>query len=352
MQTTPNPEQKKLIAESLGLLSGALGLLGVLITILIFALSVFLVKNQPAQPDVAGTAPPAAQVMKAAVPTKVYWAAPAENLIPDGPDGELIRYGKELIAHTSRYLGPKGSVKAMSNGMNCQNCHLDAGTKTFGNNYALVASTYPKLRARSGTEETVEKRVNDCFERSLNGKPLDEKSKEMKAIVAYIQWVGQGISPGTQAPDGAGLAVLPWMDRAADPEKGKKVYELKCQSCHGAEGKGQLASDGLEYIYPPLWGENSYNLSAGLYRLSRMASYVKYNMPLGVTHQAPLLSDEEAWDVAAFINTMPHPDKRFKGDWPDISKKPVDHPFGPFADSFSEEQHKYGPFKPIIAAKK
>jgi thiosulfate dehydrogenase len=36
-------------------------------------------------------------------------------------------------------------------------------------------------------------------------------------------------------------------------------------------------------------------------------------------------------------------------DWPDASKKPFDHPFGPFADGFSAEQHKYGPFGPIKA---
>lgn len=30
-----------------------------------------------------------------------------------------------------------------------------------------------------------------------------------------------------------------------------------------------------------------------------------------------------------------------------ISKKPIDHPFGPYADSFSEQQHKLGPFGPI-----
>jgi thiosulfate dehydrogenase len=51
---------------------------------------------------------------------------------------------------------------------------------------------------------------------------------------------------------------------------------------------------------------------------------------------------------------MPRPTKP-KGktqDWPDISKKPMDHPFGPYADSFSEERHKYGPYQEILAAKK
>ena len=73
-------------------------------------------------------------------------------------------------------------------------------------------------------------------------------------------------------------------------------------------------------------------------------------MPYGVTFENPFLTDEEAWDVAAYVNSMPRPDKDLSQDWPDISKKPIDHPFGPYADSFSEEQHKYGPFDPIKAA--
>ncbi|MFY8108337.1 MAG: c-type cytochrome, partial [Bacteroidia bacterium] len=102
-----------------------------------------------------------------------FWLAPDVNSISDDKQKDLVLYGKELIVHTSKYLGPKGSVNQISNGMNCQNCHLDAGTKVFGNNYGSVAANYPKYRARSGKEEDIYKRVNDCFERSLNGKALD-----------------------------------------------------------------------------------------------------------------------------------------------------------------------------------
>src|SRR6187402_2455369 len=110
------------------------------------------------------------------------WVAPDTSTIPFTSEGKLIRYGRELIAHTAKYLGPNGNVKNMSNGMNCQNCHLAAGTKPFGNNYGSVASLYPKFRPRSGKMESVEKRVNDCLERSLNGKPLDSLSNEMQAM--------------------------------------------------------------------------------------------------------------------------------------------------------------------------
>ena len=70
------------------------------------------------------------------------------------------------------------------------------------------------------------------------------------------------------------------------------------------------------------------------------------------SHKAPVLSDEESWDVAAFVNSRPRPSKDLSKDWPNIAKKPIDHPFGPYADGFSETQHKFGPFKPIIEARK
>lgn len=274
------------------------------------------------------------------------WTAPDTASIATDEHGKLVRYGRELIAHTSDYLGPNGSVMPISNGMNCQNCHLDAGTKPFGNNYSAVASTYPKVRARSGKMESIEKRVNDCFERSLNGKALDSTSHEMRAIVAYIQWLGKDVEKG-KTPAGAGLVELDFLDRAASPENGRLVYEQKCLSCHGNGGEGMASPDGKGWMYPPLWGSNSYNNGAGLYRLSRFAGYVKANMPLGASYNAPQLTDEEAWDVAAYVNSMYRPKKDLSQDWPDISKKPFDHPFGPFADAFSEEQHKLGPFIPI-----
>lgn len=279
-----------------------------------------------------------------------YWQAPDTSYIPQGTEGDLIRYGRNLIAHTAVYLGPKGKAFQISNGMNCQNCHLKAGTIPFGNNYGKVAATYPKLRNRSGTVEGFEKRVNDCIERSLNGEKLPEDSREMKAMVAYLKWVGKEVPKGQMMP-GFGLKSLEPLDRAADPIKGATVYKNYCARCHGENGQGQLANNGIEWLYPPLYGENSYNIGAGLYRLSRFAAFVKSNMPFGINHENPFLSDEEAWDVAAYVNSMPRPNKDLSGDWPDISKKPFDHPFGPYTDSFPESQHKFGPFTAIINSK-
>ncbi|MFO0358775.1 MAG: c-type cytochrome [Sphingobacteriaceae bacterium] len=284
---------------------------------------------------------------KTVADNSIYWHAPSESSLEADPKKDEILYGKDLIAHTAEYFGPKGKVfNAATNGMNCQNCHLEAGTKVFGNNYSAVASTYPKYRARSGAIENIYKRVNDCFERSLNGNALDTNSKEMQAIVSYINWLGKDVEKGKK-PEGSGFKDMAFLDRAADPEKGKTVYVDKCQSCHQANGLGLMNGDKTAYTYPPLWGPNSYNDGAGLYRLSNFAKYVKYNMPLGASHNSTQLSDEEAWDIAAFVNSQPRPKKDISKDWPKIEEKPFDHPFGPFADGFDEKQHKFGPFKPI-----
>ena len=275
------------------------------------------------------------------------WMGPDTAFIPDNDQGKQVRYGRELIVNTAKYLGPKGSVAHLSNGMNCQNCHLNAGAAPWGNNYFAVASTYPRFRARSGQLETKVKRINDCFERSLAGQALDSTGREMQALIAYMDWLGTHV-PKDSTPVGSGIAELPFPDRAADPVKGQLVYEKKCASCHGTDGLGKADKTGIAYQFPPLWGPHSYNEAAGLFRMSRFAGFVKDNMPLGATHAKPQLTDEEAWDVAAFVNSQPRPTHPFlAADWPDVSKKPLDHPFGPYADPFSEAEHKYGPFGPI-----
>jgi thiosulfate dehydrogenase len=272
------------------------------------------------------------------------WVGAGIYEIPDNIYGDSIRYGRDLIAHTAKYFGPKGSVKPITNGMNCQNCHLDAGTKPWGNNYGAVAANYPLFRDRSGIIETIEKRINDCLERSLNGSPINEASLEMKAMVAYIKWLGKEVPIKTK-PNGTGIQELVYLNRAADPEKGNTVFINHCERCHGKNGEGKMDSINIEYTYPPLWGNNSYNVSAGLFRLTRFAGFVKNNMPNTVNYRHPELSNEEAWDVAAFVNSQPRPNKKFKADWPNTSKKPMDYPFGPYADSLTESQHKYGPWK-------
>jgi thiosulfate dehydrogenase len=278
--------------------------------------------------------------------TNIFWHAPDISLVEDERERKTIEYGRELIAHTSKYLGPEGSVKHISNGLNCQSCHLDAGTKVFGNNYGAVAATYPKYRARSGQVESIEKRVNDCFERSLNGEPLDTTSTEMEGIVSYLKFLGKEVDPA-MLPSGIGMKKIQLLDRAADPVIGKSLYETQCITCHSKNGEGLKQPDAVEYQFPPLWGNNSYNNGAGLYRLSNFAQFIYSNMPLGATFDNPILTEQQAWDIAAYVNSLPRPAKDLSSDWPAIESKPFDHPLGPFADPYPETQHKFGPFKEI-----
>ncbi|MES2332887.1 MAG: c-type cytochrome [Bacteroidota bacterium] len=305
----------------------------ILLRIVVLFLVVYLIYKRDAPKETVMINEPAADC----------WTGAGVNQIPVTTEGEMIRYGRNLIENTSQYLGPKGTVAHISNGMNCQNCHLEAGTKPWGNNYGAVSSTYPKFRERSGRIESIEKRVNDCFERSLNGKAIDSSGKEMRAIIAYIKWLGNEVPKGTK-PKGSGIMDLLHLSRAADPSKGKIVYTTTCEKCHGKNGEGQPNIDGNGYTYPPLWGNNSYNTGAGLFRLSRFAGYVKNNMPNPINYHTPQLSNEEAWDVAAYVNSQPRPAKDLSQDWPNIKKKPFDHPYGPYADGWDEERHKYGPW--------
>ena len=295
--------------------------------------------NQPSNTSIASS-----------VKVDSTWKSPDLSLDKSITESErkLILYGADIISNTSKYFGPKGIISASTNGMNCQNCHLDAGTRPWGNNYSAVYSTYPKFRERSGTVESIYKRVSDCFERSLNGRAPDSNSHEFKAIYSYMKWLGKNVNKGIK-PYGSGLTKLPFPLTAADPVTGKSEYLQKCTSCHGVRGQGLLNETGTAFIYPPLWGDSSFTNAAGLYRLSNLAAFIKSNMPFNsATHNKPALSDEEAWDIAAFINSQPRPLKDQSKDWRNISKKPVDFPFGPYSDGYSEKQHKYGPWQQII----
>lgn len=277
---------------------------------------------------------------------------PDTSQIQREPNAELIRYGRELITNTRKYLGSDGTVMHISNRLNCQSCHLESGAKAtaYSANFMGVAANYPLYRERSGMTENIQYRVNDCMMRSMNGKPLDTEGLEMRAMVAYILWVGKNV-PAKTKPVNSKIEKLPFMHRAADTLRGERIYAAKCIMCHGTNGNGGYSVDSATY-YPPLWGDGSFNTAAGMYRISTLAGFIKNNMPFGVSYGKSQLSDEECWDVAAFINSRPRPYKNFPSDWPDISKKAIDHPFGPYADSFSEHQHKFGPYGPILNYRK
>ena len=152
------------------------------------------------------------------------------------------------------------------------------------------------------------------------------------------------MSPSRKAPDEPPIFVEP--DRAASVSAGQRVFAERCEVCHGADGSGLLATGIAEegYVFPPLWGPDSYNNGAGMTRVLTAARFIKARMPFG----QPDLTDDEAFDVAAYINSHPRPVKaNLEVDYPDRTTKPIDSPYPPYADPFPQEQHRLGPFKPI-----
>ncbi len=281
---------------------------------------------------------------------------PDTSTIPNDATGEMIRYGRELLTNFPYYLGPKGTVgKYGGNGLGCQNCHLDAGTRPYGLNYFSAHARYPQYRAREGRMLTLGDRVNNCIERPLNGRSMPLDSKEMVAILAYMKWLGQNAPVGGNVP-GDKLKEITLLDRPADPVRGRVVYEKHCMRCHGDDGQGVQKEDGIAYVYPPLWGPLSYQPGSSMHRLIKSAQFIKYNMPFDIARwDKPVLSDEEAFDVAAYVNddklhTRPTPD--LTNEYPKHHEKPLDYYYPPYKDPFPQEQHKYGPFKPIFEWRK
>ena len=154
---------------------------------------------------------------------------------------------------------------------------------------------------------TLKGRINGCMIRSMNGKELPPDRPEMQAIIAYIKFLGQGTPEGVRF---AGMGLFPIADPpvAADATRGEKVYADLCASCHNDNGQGEHdLSPRLGYLIPPLWGDDSFNAAAGMAKLAYAAAYVRTNMPFGVRDQDPVLTVQQAWDVAAYMISKPRP---------------------------------------------
>jgi thiosulfate dehydrogenase len=292
----------------------------------------------------------------AATPSPPAWTVPDIDKLPDDASGKLVRHGRDLVSKTSSLIGPEvadAEKRFAGNNLDCQSCHISAGTQKFALPLVGVYTNFPAYAARIGRVETIDERVQNCMERSMNGKPLPPDGPEMTALVAYLKFLSTG-HPAGGAIDGRGSGQMPELDRAADPGKGQKVYATTCAACHGNNGEGQRngkAGDAKGYMFPPLWGADSFNDGAGMHRLIESANFVHSNMPAGTTWNEPALSPSDAWDVAAYMNAQPRPKlPDLSRDYPDKLEKPVDAPYGPYADGFSIEQHKLGPFAPIKAA--
>src|SRR3984893_9489840 len=303
-----------------------------------------------------GSAAGPADGESAAAARASIWTVPEIGALPEDAHGRLVRRGRDLITATYAYVGPEvpdAADRYAGNNLACGNCHLQAGTKKFGIPLFGLFGEYPRYNARSGAGVTLEERVNGCMERSMNGRAMPADAESMQAILAYVQFLSTGVPAGQELP-GRGVGKKPAPNRAADPERGRPIYMSACAGCHAPDGLGMrrsLPTVDLGYMMPPLWGPDSFNDGAGMARLITAANFVHFNMPHGTDYLNPQLSPEEAWDVAAYVLSQGRPHKSgLDHDYPDLLQKPVDTPYGPYADGFSEQQHKYGPFGPIREA--
>ncbi|WP_018987989.1 c-type cytochrome [Aromatoleum toluclasticum] len=279
--------------------------------------------------------------------------APTLEALPHDAYGELVRYGHELTTRTFAVIGPEVQDRKMrlaGNNLACTSCHQNDATKPYAMPWVGVAATFPQYRAREDAISSVEERVNGCMERSMNGRPLPLDSREMKAFASYIHYVSRGLPIGAKL-EGAGAKPIKAPNRRADLAAGEAVYAKNCVACHGIDGQGQRrgkVGDAEGYAFPPLWGKDTFNNGAGMNRMLTAAAFIRHNMPQGTTHQTPVLSDDEAFDVAGYVLSKPRPIKAgLDNDFPARWNKPVDAAFPPYVDGASADQHRYGPYPPL-----
>lgn len=213
----------------------------------------------------------------------------------DAPESirDAVMLGYNLIRHTRKY-----AAGYVGNQLNCDNCHLKGGITEGGKGGGLslvgVAAIYPEYRKQEHYSVDLATRTNDCFERSMNGKPLPPDSKEMTAIVTYYQWISKGLPI---------YAKIPWLGlkplqstHVPDKAQGQKVFVQKCAVCHGPDGQGTA-------IAPPLWGPQSFNDGAGMAKPQNLSAFAYLNMPLG----NPDLTEAPALDVGWYVISQPRP---------------------------------------------
>lgn len=288
---------------------------------------------------------------------KLEYKIPDESTIPNNQFGDLIKYGKELVVHTYKYVGPEVEDEKMryaGNNLSCQSCHLEAATKPYAAPFVGIYGQFPQYRPRENVIGTLADRINGCMQRSMNGKALPTSSKEMKAFEAYMYWLSQGVPLGAKVEGTSLYDVNRKMIQTtkADTVKGKVVYDTQCASCHGVNGEG-IKNEGLAngYLYPPLWGKDSYNKGAGMYRTLKAMDFIKANMPLGATHENPILTDEEAYNVAVYMNLDEHerPEKENREkDFPDANVKAPDA----YIEGKDPIEKRTGPFGQFIKLNK
>jgi len=222
---------------------------------------------------------------------------PRLSELPANAWGEQVRYGRRLFVDTQRY-----AKHLVGNGLNCSNCHLGEGRALGAAPLWAGYPLYPLYRGKNLRANTYAERIGECFRYSMAGLAPTIDSPEMKALVAYSQWLSTSVPTRTiMAARGIPGANAP---REASPEHGRVVYDSQCAVCHGKQGEGVRRADGVGYQFPPLWGNDSYAAGAGMNKLGTGAGFIKANMPLG---KGGSLSAQDAMDVSFYLMIQDRP---------------------------------------------
>lgn len=252
----------------------------------------------------AGDKVAAAGSQDSAAAAEPAFIVPHDSTIGSDSLGRSIRRGRALLAHTRDSM-----PTYVGNALNCTSCHPDDGTRANAMPWIGVYARFPQYRSRSASVQIIEDRIDDCFQRSMNGRALPRDGREMRDIIAYMAFLSRGVPVGKDIP-GQGLPKLDIAD--GDSAAGALVFAAECARCHGANGEGTVG--------PPVWGPQSYNIGAGMARVRTAAAFIRRAMPMD---KPGSLTDQQATDVAVYINSQPRPD--FPGkehDWPNGDPPP------------------------------
>lgn len=263
--------------------------------------------------SIPAVAAPAAAPAAAKAPA---FQPPPAGSIPDDDFGKVVKQGEQIFLHTKRY-----APQYVGNSLNCVNCHLDAGRKADASPMWAAYVSYPAYRSKNGHVNTFAERLQGCFRFSMNGKAPAAGDPVLVALETYAYWLATG-APVRGKMEGRGYPALAKPAQPADYGRGEKIFAQHCAVCHGANGEGQYS--GSDAVFPPLWGPKSFNWGAGMHDTKNAAAFIKANMPLG---QGGALTDQEAWDVAMFMDSHERPqDPRFAGTVEQTRKKYHDEP--------------------------
>lgn len=232
------------------------------------------------------------------------YAPPPDSAIPNDAFGKVVKLGETIFrdpaAHAAGYVG---------NSLTCASCHLDAGRRADSAPMGAAYVLYPAYRAKNGHVNTFAERLQGCFRYSMNGRAPPLGDPVLVALESYAYFLAEGAPTGEKVP-GQGYPELAAPAQPMAFARGATVFAAKCALCHGADGQGRKAEG--QTVIPALWGTDSFNWGAGMASIENAAGFIKANMPLG---QGWSLSDQEAWDVAMFVDGHERPqDPRFTRD--------------------------------------